>query len=68
MRLAIVDGERCVGGMERGFTVVVCRACNDPPCAKVCPTGALENLLDGCSSQSWLDFAFNIRYTPKQFY
>lgn len=21
---------------------MVCRACNDPPCAKVCPTGALK--------------------------
>lgn len=34
-------GVRSIGGMERGFTVVVCRACADPPCAKVCPTGAL---------------------------
>jgi len=33
---------RSVGGMERGFVVVVCRACDDPPCAKVCPTGALK--------------------------
>lgn len=32
---------RSVGGMERGFIVVVCRACDDPPCAKMCPTGAL---------------------------
>lgn len=29
------------GGIERGFVVKVCRACPDPPCAKVCPTGAL---------------------------
>lgn len=35
-------GVRSVGGMERGFTVVVCRACEDPPCARVCPTAALE--------------------------
>jgi len=28
--------------MERGFIVVVCRACKDPPCAKVCPTEALR--------------------------
>jgi len=33
---------RSVGGMERGFVVVVCRACEDPPCAKVCPTKALS--------------------------
>ena len=29
------------GGMRRGFVVVVCRACADPPCARVCPTDAL---------------------------
>lgn len=29
------------GGVERGFTVVVCRACNDPPCARACPEDAL---------------------------
>ena len=34
-------GVRSVGGMERGFIVVVCRACDDPPCAKACPTDAL---------------------------
>jgi len=33
---------RSVGGMERGFIVVVCRACEDPSCMKVCPTGALQ--------------------------
>lgn len=33
---------RSRGGMSRGFTVVVCRACEDPPCAKVCPTDALK--------------------------
>ncbi len=33
---------KSIGGFERGFTVVVCRACRDPPCAKVCPTGALK--------------------------
>ncbi|RKX78812.1 MAG: [Fe-S]-binding protein [Spirochaetes bacterium] len=32
---------RSAGGMEHGFVVVVCRACQDPPCAKVCPTNAL---------------------------
>jgi carbon-monoxide dehydrogenase iron sulfur subunit len=36
-------GVRSVGGMERGFTVVVCRACGDAPCSKVCPTQALES-------------------------
>lgn len=35
-------GVRSVGGMERGFIVVVCRACDDPPCAKICPTKALR--------------------------
>lgn len=30
------------GGMSRGFTVIVCRACSDPPCAKVCPMDALK--------------------------
>ena len=69
-RLAVVDGERCVGcqvcmfacvrragegglanarihvrsdgGIERGFVVIVCRACPEPQCAKVCPSNALE--------------------------
>jgi carbon-monoxide dehydrogenase iron sulfur subunit len=40
-------GVRSIGGMERGFSVVVCRACSDPPCAKVCPTGALIPLEGG---------------------
>ena len=35
-------GVRSAGGMERGFVVIVCRACEDPPCAKVCPSGALK--------------------------
>jgi Fe-S-cluster-containing dehydrogenase component len=35
-------GVKSVGGMERGFIVVVCRACDDPPCLKVCPTNALK--------------------------
>ncbi len=34
-------GVRSVGGMERGFTVIICRACADPACARVCPTDAL---------------------------
>jgi len=33
---------KSAGGIERGFIVTVCRACLDPPCAKVCPTGALK--------------------------
>ena len=32
---------RSAGGMRRGFLVIVCRACDDPPCARACPTGAL---------------------------
>ncbi|MBN1829667.1 MAG: 4Fe-4S binding protein [Deltaproteobacteria bacterium] len=34
-------GVRSIGGMEKGFMVIVCRACVDPPCARVCPTSAL---------------------------
>ncbi|MEM2971732.1 MAG: 4Fe-4S binding protein [Candidatus Bathyarchaeia archaeon] len=29
------------GGFERGFAVIVCRQCKDPPCARVCPVDAL---------------------------
>lgn len=32
---------RSIGGVERGFTVIVCRACPDPPCARVCIANAL---------------------------
>lgn len=32
---------KSAGGIERGFVVIVCRACPDPPCIKVCPTEAL---------------------------
>ena len=38
---------RSLGGMERGFAVITCRACPDPPCAKACPTGALKVRPDG---------------------
>ncbi len=38
---------RSIGGMERGFTVIVCRACDNPACAKVCPTNALKVQDDG---------------------
>ncbi len=34
-------GVRSAGGMRKGFVVVVCRACADPTCARVCPTDAL---------------------------
>ena len=40
-------GVRSIGGMERGFTVIVCRACDEPACAKVCPTDALKLRDDG---------------------
>jgi Fe-S-cluster-containing dehydrogenase component len=33
---------RSAGGFERGFVVVACRACSDPPCAKACPVDALD--------------------------
>jgi Fe-S-cluster-containing dehydrogenase component len=29
------------GGFRKGFTVYVCRACDNAPCARVCPTDAL---------------------------
>jgi anaerobic carbon-monoxide dehydrogenase iron sulfur subunit len=32
---------RSDGGFRNGFVVIVCRACADPPCARVCPTEAL---------------------------
>lgn len=35
-------GVTSIGGMERGFKVIVCRACQNPPCAKACPTNALK--------------------------
>ena len=37
---------RSSGGIERGFVVIVCRACNDPPCLRTCPVDALK-LRDG---------------------
>jgi Fe-S-cluster-containing dehydrogenase component len=33
---------RSAGGIRKGFVVIVCRACPDPPCARVCPTDALS--------------------------
>ncbi len=32
---------RSDGGFRKGFVVIVCRACDDPLCARVCPTDAL---------------------------
>lgn len=37
---------RSIGGMERGFKVIVCRACDHPYCARACPEQALS-LRDG---------------------
>lgn len=34
---------RSPGGIRRGYVVVVCRACADPSCARVCPTDALAS-------------------------
>lgn len=39
-------GVKSAGGIRKGFVVVVCRACQNPPCARVCPTDALT-LRDG---------------------
>jgi Fe-S-cluster-containing dehydrogenase component len=33
---------RSIGEFEGGFTISVCRACQNPPCIKVCPTDALR--------------------------
>ncbi len=35
-------GVQSAGGMEHGFKVIVCHGCEDPPCARVCPTDALR--------------------------
>lgn len=34
-------GVKSNGGVRKGFVVVVCRACDNPPCARGCPTDAL---------------------------
>ncbi len=50
---------RSQGGISRGFSVFVCRGCEDPPCARACPENALvvrkgggvllkEDLCTGC--------------------
>lgn len=33
---------RSAGGLERGFVVIVCRACKDPPCLRACPVDAIS--------------------------
>lgn len=38
---------RSAGGIERGFVVIVCRACSDPQCMKVCPAEALRRRKGG---------------------
>jgi len=38
---------RSIGGMERGFTIVVCRACEDPSCMYYCPVDALKKRRHG---------------------
>jgi len=38
---------RSAGGVERGFVVIVCRGCEDPPCERVCPTDALQRRVNG---------------------
>ncbi len=37
---------RSDGGIEKGFVVVVCRMCEQPSCAAVCPTEALVRRAD----------------------
>jgi len=36
-----------IGGVERGYKVVVCRGCEEPSCEAACPTGALVKRKDG---------------------
>ena len=38
---------RSRGGLSRGLTVIVCRACKEPPCAAVCPVDALKVRKEG---------------------
>ncbi len=38
---------RSDGGISNGFVVIVCRACENPPCASVCPTDALTPREEG---------------------
>jgi anaerobic carbon-monoxide dehydrogenase iron sulfur subunit len=34
-------GIRSAGGVRKGYVVIVCRACPNPPCSRVCPVDAL---------------------------
>jgi len=40
-------GIKSAGGISKGFHVVVCRSCPNPPCARVCPTDALFERPEG---------------------
>ncbi len=40
-------GIRSIGGTERGFVVIICKSCKNPPCAKVCPSDALIPMNEG---------------------
>lgn len=33
---------KSAGGFRKGFTAIVCHACPEAPCARVCPTDALS--------------------------
>ena len=35
---------RSAAGMENGFVVIVCRACPNPPCMRVCPVEAIDSV------------------------
>jgi Fe-S-cluster-containing dehydrogenase component len=38
---------RTHGGLEGTFVVIVCHACEDPPCVRACKTGALVKREEG---------------------